>query len=315
MDILVHNVCEIDSAHRYQYLIKKLTVLFSDLISSRKTEYGYTIDIFNVHVVFRCGPLERIIEYYPPEYYYSDDYKVSCYLLQESCKSIPRSKRLASLDMLYYLILQEGRKLQYSHNCHSLELRFKLLNIAQEHNFDLLFHKCIGYVDRYYEAIFKNNHNGKITKIDFYLIDYPDWNDVYFEDLEKRIIMDLVNREENEMTTNEFYDFCNLNTGIVKATNAITSAASSLKDCFSSDSPIVKNAANFYGVPEIKKVIFNDPATIVLWKDGTKTVVKAQDKEEFDKEKGLAMAISKKSLGNEGQYYGTFKKWLKEETR
>ena len=69
------------------------------------------------------------------------------------------------------------------------------------------------------------------------------------------------------------------------------------------------------GVPEIKKVIFNDPATIVLWKDGTKTVVKAQDKEEFDKEKGLAMAISKKSLGNEGQYYDTFKKWLKEETR
>ena len=115
----------------------------------------------------------------------------------------------------------------------------------------------------------------------------------------------LVNKEENEMTTNEFYDFRNLNTGIVKATNAITSAASSF----------VKNAANFYRVPEIKKVIFNDPATIVLWKDGTKTVVKAQDKEEFDKEKGLAMAISKKSLGNEGQYYDTFKKWLKEETR
>ena len=68
-------------------------------------------------------------------------------------------------------------------------------------------------------------------------------------------------------------------------------------------------------IPGIKKVIFNDPATIILWKDGTKAVVKAQDKEEFDEEKGLAMAISKKSLGNEGQYYDTFKKWLKEETR
>lgn len=109
----------------------------------------------------------------------------------------------------------------------------------------------------------------------------------------------LVNKEENEMKSNGLYNFCNLSTGIVKATNAITSAASSL----------------FYGVPEIKKVIFNDPATIVLWKDGTKTVVKAQDKDQFDKEKGLAMAISKKSLGNEGKYYDTFKKWLKEETR
>ena len=131
--------------------------------------------------------------------------------------------------------------------------------------------------------------------------------DILVHEAKKRIIMDLVNKEENEMTSNELYNFCNLNTGIVKATNAITSAASSLKDYFPRSA--------FYGVPEIKKVIFNDPATIVLWKDGTKTVVNAQDKEEFDKEKGLAMAISKKSLGNEGQYYDTFKKWLKEETR
>ena len=63
---------------------------------------------------------------------------------------------------------------------------------------------------------------------------------------------------------------------------------------------------------EPKKVIFNDPATIVFWHDGTKTVVKAID-EPFDPEKGLAMAISKKYLGNEGNYYNTFKKWLPEE--
>lgn len=59
----------------------------------------------------------------------------------------------------------------------------------------------------------------------------------------------------------------------------------------------------------IKKVIYNDPATIVLWVDGTKTVVKAND-EPFDPEKGLAMAIAKKALGNRGSYYETFKKWL-----
>lgn len=63
-------------------------------------------------------------------------------------------------------------------------------------------------------------------------------------------------------------------------------------------------------IPGIKKVIFNKPATIVFWTDGTKTVVKAQGKERYDKEKGLAMAISKKVLGNEGNYYDTFKKFL-----
>lgn len=64
----------------------------------------------------------------------------------------------------------------------------------------------------------------------------------------------------------------------------------------------------------IKNVIFNDPATIVFWNDGSKTVVKAHD-EEFDPEKGLAMAISKKLLGNKGNYYNEFKKWLPEEEK
>lgn len=64
----------------------------------------------------------------------------------------------------------------------------------------------------------------------------------------------------------------------------------------------------FY-MPKIKKVIFNDPATIVLWSDNTKTVVKAEN-EAFDKEKGLAMAISKKALGNQGNYFEEFKKWV-----
>lgn len=59
---------------------------------------------------------------------------------------------------------------------------------------------------------------------------------------------------------------------------------------------------------QIDKVIFNEPATIVLWKDGSKTVVKAGKDEYFDKEKGLAMAISKKVLGNKGNYFNTFKK-------
>lgn len=62
------------------------------------------------------------------------------------------------------------------------------------------------------------------------------------------------------------------------------------------------------GLPAIEKVIFNAPATIVLWKDGTKTVVKAEN-EWFDPEKGLAMAIAKKAMGNKGNYFNEIKKW------
>ena len=66
-------------------------------------------------------------------------------------------------------------------------------------------------------------------------------------------------------------------------------------------------------IPEIKNVIFNDPATIVFWEDGTKTVVKCQDGDEFDPEKGLAMAIAKKAYGNKGSYCNKMKKWLPKE--
>lgn len=59
----------------------------------------------------------------------------------------------------------------------------------------------------------------------------------------------------------------------------------------------------------IEKVIFNEPATIILWADGSKTVVKAKN-EAYDPEKGLAMALVKKLTGNEGKYYDVFRKWL-----
>lgn len=60
---------------------------------------------------------------------------------------------------------------------------------------------------------------------------------------------------------------------------------------------------------EIKKVIFNGPATVVYWEDGTKTVVKCSKDDEFDPEKGLAMAIAKKFFGNENGYSKNIKKW------
>lgn len=47
-----------------------------------------------------------------------------------------------------------------------------------------------------------------------------------------------------------------------------------------------------------RKVIFNPPATIVLWEDGTKTVVKCDKDDTFDEMKGVALCYMKKALGN-----------------
>lgn len=49
-------------------------------------------------------------------------------------------------------------------------------------------------------------------------------------------------------------------------------------------------------LPDVEKVIFNPPATVVMWADGSKTVVKTHG-EEFSEEHGLAMAIARKYFG------------------
>lgn len=61
----------------------------------------------------------------------------------------------------------------------------------------------------------------------------------------------------------------------------------------------------------IKKVIFNGPATIVFWSDGIKTTVKCTEDDIYDQEKGLAMAICKRVLGD--NFKKTFKEHVEEE--
>lgn len=62
-------------------------------------------------------------------------------------------------------------------------------------------------------------------------------------------------------------------------------------------------------LPDIVNVIYNRPATIVFWADGTKTVVKCQPRDKWSKEVGLAMAIVKKTYGNSGNYNNIFNQW------
>lgn len=69
----------------------------------------------------------------------------------------------------------------------------------------------------------------------------------------------------------------------------------------------------FYGLPQPENVIFHDPATIVYWDDGTKTVVKCGEDDTYDKEKGLALCYMKKYYGNKGNYNEILKKWCTEE--
>lgn len=60
---------------------------------------------------------------------------------------------------------------------------------------------------------------------------------------------------------------------------------------------------------DIKQVIYNNPATIVYFKDGSKVVVKTMDGDEFNEEVGLAMAIMKKMFGSSTAFKKFSRKW------
>ena len=65
--------------------------------------------------------------------------------------------------------------------------------------------------------------------------------------------------------------------------------------------------------PGIRKVIYNDPATIILWVDGTKTVVRCQPGDVYDKKTGFLLCIAKRFFGNLGRYNNVIKEWSDEE--
>ena len=114
--------------------------------------------------------------------------------------------------------------------------------------------------------------------------------------------------ESGELLGIEFKVSCSLCPNAIQLEEGLFPKAKVLNSLYGCNKEVVMNY-------RIKDVIFSGPCTIVLWKDGAKTIVRCEN-EFFDREKGLAMAICKKVLGtnNSGSnYYDIFKKYCVEE--
>lgn len=66
----------------------------------------------------------------------------------------------------------------------------------------------------------------------------------------------------------------------------------------------------FLDIPNITRVIFNNPATIVFWDDGTKTVVKTMTGDKYDPLYGTAMATTKKLYGSNSKFKRVVEKFI-----
>lgn len=60
--------------------------------------------------------------------------------------------------------------------------------------------------------------------------------------------------------------------------------------------------------PIVRQVIYNHPATIVHWDDGTKTVVKCDEEDDYDEMTGFLLCFMKKVCGNTGRYNEVLRK-------
>ena len=74
--------------------------------------------------------------------------------------------------------------------------------------------------------------------------------------------------------------------------------------------PKIKKDGKWFNLTP-KKVKFSGPATIILWEDGTKTVVKCQEEDVWSDEVGIVMCYVKKMLGNKGNFNNIFRQAMK----
>ena len=70
------------------------------------------------------------------------------------------------------------------------------------------------------------------------------------------------------------------------------------EECFDCELERDEEDPMMWGIPDVERIIFNPPATIVFWEDGTKTVVKCMEGQPYEKYAGFAMACMKKMFGS-----------------
>ena len=59
----------------------------------------------------------------------------------------------------------------------------------------------------------------------------------------------------------------------------------------------------------ITDVMFREPAVIVKWSDGTKTVARCEENDTYSKEAGLSICIAKKFMGNQN-FRSVFERYI-----
>lgn len=243
---------------------------------------------------------------------YVKKYTVARYLFEGYAKCTSPSQYL--IDTMMDMMTEMKNSL---HSYHLIDYEKNLRWVMTHETFNWIVCNCTGKYAFYYEAQFSCTGENRYT---IYDIEVEFVNDALKS---KNAEVNLTYLEPDNVTVSCF----GTAEALRKAIKTWTCVDKSLGMAFNTfsknigkDIEVVKEKLmkSFYigsgRKVYIVNVIFNNPATIVFWSDGTKTVVKRQkDDKKFDPEKGLAMAICKKVMGNKGNFNNIFREWIEED--
>lgn len=213
-------------------------------------------------------------------YYYNEDYNNLgnfCFEAVNENDLAISHKFLISFDKFMYKYHDKLVRVFQSHKGWRFDMSEYNYN---KHTFDIIFEeeRCFGTKKEVYGI----SDKGVVIK-------YNGYYDHYFDDF--AVTLDQKHR------LNYIYGLPSANRDLVKeyCINDLIATNDALK--------YAKEQAQLLPtivpVPVLSKPpIFNDPATICYWNDGTKTIVKCQEGDTYSPEAGLALCYMKKILGN-----------------
>ena len=131
-----------------------------------------------------------------------------------------------------------------------------------------------------------------------------------------KMLLGYANDDYEDDDVDECDESCDCDKDCDSAEECFKEFCDSHDDCFNCELFDICSKAvlghKFTIADEIEEVRFNGPATIVFWKDHTKTVSVCDEADIYDPEKGLAMWILKKLLGD-SSYNEAFKQFIPDE--
>lgn len=306
MDILIYGDKATDLVKPYNNLINEgLKPIFDDEISEldfyqEKSGMIKSVRLYDVYIRFEFGDdYDKILM---GDYCYTDNYSSIQNLKELAHRQGKPYSPVNTIGNLINIIL--AHLVKADPNDLDLKFRINLYRIAKRNYWNIDIYNTNPYDVKYTNP--KNENSSHI-----FLRRQCDGQPtgVFFTDLEDELKSRLETHDNSLdlMSKGPLFKF------LTKGSLQNTESSNCALKLSTEDNCALKLSTEPSVHFAIEKVIFNDPATIVLWKDGSKTIVKVQDGDTFDKEKGLAMALLKKLLGNNGSYYKEIKRWTEDE--